>query len=63
LRQGISAPQIAETLGFYDQSHFIRHFKRTMGVTPGNYQGKVSGDPPPPEQCIAPHLPSLPMPN
>jgi AraC-like DNA-binding protein len=63
LRQGISAPQIAETLGFYDQSHFIRNFKRTMGVTPGNYQGKVSGDPPPPEQCIAPHLPSLPMPN
>lgn len=50
LRQGMSPPQIAETLGFYDQSHFIRHFKRTMGVTPGNYQGKGSGDPPSPEQ-------------
>jgi AraC-like DNA-binding protein len=41
LRQGMSTPQIAETLGFYDQSHFIRHFKRTMGVTPGLYQGKL----------------------
>ena len=40
LRQGISTPQVAETLGFYDQSHFIRHFKRTMGITPGLYQGK-----------------------
>jgi AraC-like DNA-binding protein len=41
LRRGISPPQIAETLGFYDQSHFIRHFKRTMGVTPGLYQGRL----------------------
>jgi len=40
LRQGVSTPQIAETLGFYDQSHFIHHFKRTMGITPGKYQKK-----------------------
>lgn len=40
LRQGMSLPHIAETMGFYDQSHFIRHFKRTMGVTPRQYQGR-----------------------
>ncbi|MEO9040751.1 MAG: AraC family transcriptional regulator [Gallionella sp.] len=39
LRKGMRPPLIAETLGFYDQSHFIRHFKRIMGVTPGLYQG------------------------
>jgi AraC-like DNA-binding protein len=38
LRQGMSLAHIAETMGFYDQSHFIRHFKRTMGVTPRQYQ-------------------------
>jgi AraC-like DNA-binding protein len=24
-------------LGFSDQTHFIRHFKRAMGVTPRSY--------------------------
>lgn len=38
LRQGMSLSQVAETMGFNDQSHFIRHFKRTMGVTPGQYR-------------------------
>ncbi|WP_430395272.1 helix-turn-helix domain-containing protein [Erwinia rhapontici] len=23
--------------GFSDQSHFTRHFKNSMGVTPGDY--------------------------
>jgi AraC-like DNA-binding protein len=40
LRQGMSLTQVAETMGFNDQSHFIRHFKRIMGVTPGQYKGK-----------------------
>jgi AraC-like DNA-binding protein len=23
--------------GFYDRAHFTRHFKRLMGITPGQY--------------------------
>jgi len=41
LRRGMTLPQVAESIGFYDQSHFIRHFKRTMCVTPGQYQGRL----------------------
>jgi AraC-like DNA-binding protein len=41
LRQGMSLTHVAETMGFNDQSHFIRHFKRIMGVTPGQYKGKI----------------------
>ena len=40
LRQCMSLSRVAETMGFNDQSHFIRHFKRTMGVTPGQYKGR-----------------------
>ena len=42
LRQGMSLTQVAETMGFNDQSHYIRHFKRVMGVTPGQYKGKTT---------------------
>lgn len=35
LAQGHSAAAIAVALGFYDQSHFIRHFRKITGVTPG----------------------------
>ncbi|MGA7594002.1 MAG: AraC family transcriptional regulator [Gallionella sp.] len=41
LRQGMSLTRVAETMGFNDQSHFIRHFKRIMGVTPGLYKGRT----------------------
>jgi AraC-like DNA-binding protein len=37
LQQGVPASQVAATLGFADQSHFNRHFKRVMRVTPGAY--------------------------
>lgn len=30
--------EIAAEHGFYDQSHLNRHFKRTFGVTPGQYR-------------------------
>jgi AraC-like DNA-binding protein len=30
---------VASKMGFYDQSHFGWHFKRLVGVTPGNYLG------------------------
>jgi AraC-like DNA-binding protein len=38
LREGWSIPQTASQVGFFDQSHFNRHFKRIIGVTPGQYR-------------------------
>ncbi|MEM0979910.1 MAG: AraC family transcriptional regulator [Cyanobacteria bacterium P01_H01_bin.58] len=40
LAQGQAIADVAINTGFADQSHFTRHFKRFMGVTPGQY---VSG--------------------
>jgi len=37
LLSGHSMLSVTYTTGFSDQSHFIRHFKRVMGVTPGAY--------------------------
>jgi hypothetical protein len=43
LRTGASAASVAVTQGFTDQSHFTRHFKRLVGVTPRDYAGAVAG--------------------
>ncbi|MDW6005064.1 AraC family transcriptional regulator [Vibrio mangrovi] len=37
MRQGLSISQAATDAGFHDQSHFYRHFKKWMGITPGQY--------------------------
>lgn len=37
LAQGISASQTALDVGFFDQSHFIRHFRTHFGITPGAF--------------------------
>lgn len=37
LRQGCTISQTAFDVGFVDQSHFTRHFRRLVGVTPGHY--------------------------
>ena len=37
LRKGMSAAEAALSVGFADQSHFTRHFKRIMRVTPAEY--------------------------
>ena len=37
LRDGAAPADVAAHLGFVDQSHFIRHFKRIVGVTPTRY--------------------------
>lgn len=37
LLQGYSSADIAVTCGFYDQSHFSRNFKKTLGVPPARY--------------------------
>ncbi len=42
LRAGNSISDVAMSTGFVDQSHFTRHFKRIMGVTPAKYLPKRS---------------------
>lgn len=37
LRHGHSIAEAALTVGFFDQSHFSRNFKRVTGMTPGYY--------------------------
>jgi AraC-like DNA-binding protein len=38
LRRGDSLADAAFSTGFVDQSHFTKHFKKLVGVTPGNYR-------------------------
>lgn len=37
LLRGWPVARVAHETGFFDQSHFSRHFKRLMGVSPGSY--------------------------
>lgn len=37
LREGQNPARVAAEYGFVDQSHMTRHFKRLLGVTPGQY--------------------------
>jgi AraC-like DNA-binding protein len=37
LDRGLQGAQVAAQVGFFDQSHLNRHFKRAFGVTPGHY--------------------------
>jgi AraC-like DNA-binding protein len=37
IRTGLPLSDVAALTGFADQSHFIRHFKRLMKITPGEY--------------------------
>ncbi|MGQ9364907.1 helix-turn-helix domain-containing protein [Azospirillum sp. ST 5-10] len=43
LAGGLSAAHVAAELGFADQSHFGRHFLRTVGLSPAEYQRSVTG--------------------
>jgi AraC-like DNA-binding protein len=38
LASGLPLVEIANALGFADQAHLTRVFKRTVGATPGRYQ-------------------------
>jgi AraC-like DNA-binding protein len=40
LLDGRPPADVAVGVGFHDQAHFIRHFKRHVGTTPGRYAGR-----------------------
>jgi AraC-like DNA-binding protein len=40
LLAGQPAAAVAHEVGFFDQSHLTRHFKRLLGVTPTAYAGR-----------------------
>ncbi|QYJ91089.1 AraC family transcriptional regulator [Shewanella halotolerans] len=42
---GKSLTDIGYHAGFYDQAHFIREFKKVIGITPGNYRNKALHNP------------------
>ncbi|WP_433337383.1 AraC family transcriptional regulator [Spirillospora sp. CA-294931] len=43
LRDGMPPAEVAPEVGFFDQAHLTRHFRRLVGVPPGAYQrpGKI----------------------
>lgn len=45
LKQGVPTAQAAQEVGFVDQSHFIRHFKRHCGSTPARYLKQLTTSP------------------
>jgi AraC-like DNA-binding protein len=40
LLAGQRPADVAAEVGFHDQSHLTRHFRRVLGVTPGRYRGR-----------------------
>lgn len=50
LEAGQSIAQTATATGFADQSHLHRHFRRSLGMTPGAYQNRITADSPPDRQ-------------
>ncbi|WP_395640243.1 AraC family transcriptional regulator [Pseudolysinimonas sp.] len=42
LLDGMPAADVAANVGFHDQSHLIRHFRRVLGVTPGAFAGRAA---------------------
>ncbi len=43
LKQGVALTEVAHRLGFADQAHFQRHFKKRHATTPKNYLGAGEG--------------------
>ena len=42
LLAGMPAADVAAAVGFHDQSHLTRHFRRVLGVTPGAFAGRAA---------------------
>jgi len=40
MEQGLRPTEIAGEVGFFDQSHLARHFKRLCGMTPRQYRSR-----------------------
>jgi AraC-like DNA-binding protein len=49
LLDGRPPAQVATAVGFHDQAHLTRHFKRLLGTTPGRY-ARTTTAPEPPRQ-------------
>jgi AraC-like DNA-binding protein len=43
LATALAVKRVSAELGFADQSHFGRHFRKTTGLTPAEYQRRVTG--------------------
>jgi AraC-like DNA-binding protein len=43
IRRRVPLAQVAVDCGFTDQSHFSRHFKQVLGVTPGRFARDLAG--------------------
>ncbi|WP_062056486.1 AraC family transcriptional regulator [Aquimarina longa] len=41
LSKKLSATEVAYQSGFFDQSHFTRHFKKIIGITPKQFANKI----------------------
>ena len=52
LRAGVPPADVAADLGFVDQSHFTRHFKRLLGVTPARYVRDIIPTPTGPKTAL-----------
>ncbi|QVN23912.1 helix-turn-helix transcriptional regulator [Burkholderia pyrrocinia] len=46
LRGGVAPSVVATEVGFFDQSHLCRHFRRVLGMTPRDYVSARSGGTP-----------------
>jgi AraC-like DNA-binding protein len=44
LESGLAPAEVAQRTGFFDQSHLHRHFRRTLGMTPGQYARVTRSD-------------------
>jgi AraC-like DNA-binding protein len=44
LLTGVTIDRVARDVGFFDQSHLNRHFRRIVGVTPGRYAADSDTD-------------------
>jgi AraC-like DNA-binding protein len=43
LARALAVKRVSAELGFSDQSHFGRHFRKATGLTPAEYQRRVTG--------------------
>ncbi|AOK55183.1 AraC family transcriptional regulator [Burkholderia stagnalis] len=46
LRAGLAPSVVATEVGFFDQSHLCRHFRRVLGITPRDYVVAPAGGAP-----------------